>query len=195
MHIRGHSEGRIFNLEICCHLDPSANKLLQRHIYIKGKTLCLLVPPKILEDKVVHSENLCLNGNKSLTYMKVKGQGGWLQEAASILYLARFKRIPVSSSQSPWLSECIKHVIWDVETHMVTQHSGFLYRKRLWLINSTSGKVLATWTCRPSLMPRTCAKKQKIKTKTSGVVAHACGTSSREVKTGSSWDIMASHLE
>lgn len=76
MHIRGHSEGRIFNLEIYCHLDPSANKLLERHIYIKDKTLCLLVPPKILEDKVVYPENLCLNGNKSLTYMKVKGQGG-----------------------------------------------------------------------------------------------------------------------
>lgn len=67
MHIRGHSEGRIFNLEIYCHLDPSANKSLERYIYIEGKILCLLVPPKSLEDKVVYPENLCLNATKSLT--------------------------------------------------------------------------------------------------------------------------------
>lgn len=67
MHIRGHSSGRIFNLEIYCHLDTSANKSSERYIYITGKILCLMVPLKFLEDKMVYLQHLCLNGNKSLT--------------------------------------------------------------------------------------------------------------------------------
>jgi hypothetical protein len=76
MHIRGHSKGRIFNLEIYCHLDPSANKSLERCTYIEGKILCLLVPPKILEDKVVYPENLCLMAIKGSPNVKVKEQEG-----------------------------------------------------------------------------------------------------------------------
>lgn len=73
MHMRGHSSGRIFNLEIYCHLDTSANKLSDRRIHMEGKILCLMVLPKLLEDKMVYPLHLCLNGNKSLT--EHEGQG------------------------------------------------------------------------------------------------------------------------
>ena len=78
MHIRGHSSGRILNLEIYCHPDTSANKLSERCIYIEGKILCLMVPPKLLEDKMVYPQHLCLNGNKSLTWHEGQGkQNNW----------------------------------------------------------------------------------------------------------------------
>lgn len=67
MHIRGHSFSRIFNLDIYCHLGTSASKPSERYNDIEGKILCLMVPPKLLEDKIVYPQHLCLNGNKSLT--------------------------------------------------------------------------------------------------------------------------------
>ena len=68
----------------------------------------------------------------------------------------------------------------------------FLYSKRLWLTKQHSWISACYMNIQAKSDAQNLHEKAKNKTKTSGVVTHACGTSSREVKTGSSWAIMTS---